>query len=64
MTHWSIAIAAAVLLTIVLASTLVWLLLAEPVALATAADDPTLVELAVTVGRALLDGLRALVELL
>ncbi|HEY8536253.1 MAG TPA: hypothetical protein VIL25_07380 [Vicinamibacterales bacterium] len=64
MTRWSIAIAAAVLLTIVLASTLVWLLLAEPVALATAADDPTLVELAVTVGRALLDGLRALVELL
>ncbi|HEX7088416.1 MAG TPA: hypothetical protein VF198_18805 [Vicinamibacterales bacterium] len=64
MTSWSIAITAAVLMTILLAGTLVWLLLAEPVALATAADDPTLVELAVTVGRAILAGVRALVELL
>ncbi len=64
MTPWSIAIATAVLLTLVLASTLVWLLLAEPIALATAADDPTLVELAVTVGRAIVAGVRALVELL
>jgi hypothetical protein len=64
MSGLSIAVTAVGLLTILLASTLVWLLLSEPVALATAVDDPTLVELAYAVGRAIVDGVKALVELL
>ena len=64
MTRYSLAMAIAGTLTVLVASLLVWLMITEPVALATAVNEQDLTELAVAIGRALVDGIRALAEYL
>lgn len=64
MTRYSLAMAIAGTLTVLVASVLVWLMVTEPVALATAVNEHDLADLAVAIGRALAAGLRALVEYL
>jgi hypothetical protein len=64
MSRYSLAMAIAGTTTLVVASLLVWLLLTEPVALATAVNDHDLTDLALAIGRALADGIRAIAEYL
>lgn len=64
MTRYSIAMAVAGGATLVIASLLVWLVVTEPVALATAIDQQDLSELAEAIGRALVAGFQAIVEYL
>lgn len=64
MTRYSIAMAVAGVATLVIASLLVWLVVTEPVALATAIDEQDLSELAEAIGRALVAGFQAIVEYL
>jgi hypothetical protein len=64
MSRYSLAMAIAGTSTLVAASMLVWLLLTEPVALATAVNDHDLTELALAIGRALADGIKAIAEYL
>ena len=64
MSRYSIAMAVAGSMTLVVASLLVWLLVTEPVALATAVHDHDLTELAEAIGQALVAGVKALVEYL
>ena len=64
MSRYSLAMAVAGTLTVVLASMLVWLLVTEPVALATAVHDHDLTQLAEAISQALVAGLKALVEYL
>jgi hypothetical protein len=64
MSRYSFAMALAGSVTLVVASMLVWLLVTEPVALATAVHDHDLTELAEALGQALAAGFRALVEYL
>ena len=64
MSRYSFAMALAGSVTLVVASLLVWLLLTEPVALATAVHEHDLTELAEALGQALAAGFRALVEYL
>ena len=64
MSRYSIAMAVAGSMTLVVASLLVWLLVTEPVALATAVHDHDLTELAEAIGQALVAGFKALVEYL
>lgn len=64
MSRYSLAMAIAGTTTLVVASMLVWLLLTEPVALATAVNDHDLTELALAIGRALADGIKAIAEYL
>jgi hypothetical protein len=64
MSRYSFAMALAGSVTLVVASLLVWLLVTEPVALATAVHDHDLTELAEALGQALAAGFRALVEYL
>lgn len=64
MSRTSLAMAIAGTTTLVVASMLVWLLLTEPVALATAVNDHDMTEIALAIGRALADGIRAIAEYL
>jgi hypothetical protein len=64
MSSYSIAMAVAGSATLVVASLLVWLLVTEPVALATAVHEHDLTELAQAIGQALVAGFKALVEYL
>lgn len=64
MSRYSIAMALAGSVTLVVASVLVWLLFTEPVALATAVHEHDLTELAEAIGQALVAGFKALVEYL
>ena len=64
MSRYSLAMAIAGTTTVVVASLLVWLLLTEPVALATAVNDHDLTDLALAIGRALADGIKAIAEYL
>jgi hypothetical protein len=64
MSRYSIAMAVAGSATLVVASLLVWLLVTEPVALATAVHEHDLTELAQAIGQALVAGFKALVEYL
>jgi hypothetical protein len=53
LSRYSLAIAVSGALTVLVASMLIWLLLAEPVALATAVNDHDVASLAQAVGHAL-----------
>ncbi len=64
LSRYSIAMGVTGALTVLVASMLVWLLVTEPVALATAVDDRNLAELAYAIGRAIVDGVKALVQYL
>jgi uncharacterized membrane-anchored protein len=62
--RYSLAMAITGALTVLVASMLIWLLLAEPVALATAVNDHDLAALAQAVGHALAATLKVLVRYL
>jgi hypothetical protein len=64
MSRYSLAMAIAGTLTVLVASLLVWLVVTEPVALATAVNEHELTDLAYAIGRAIVDGFKALVEYL
>lgn len=64
MSRYSIAMAVAGTVTVLVASLLVWLLVTEPVALATAVETHDLTELAEAIGQAIVAGFKALVEYL
>ena len=64
MTRYSLAMAIAGTLTLVAASLIVWLVVTEPVALATALNERDLTDLAQAIGRALAAGLKAIAEYL
>ena len=64
MTRYSLAMAIAGTLTLVVASLIVWLVMTEPVALATALNEQDLTDLAQAIGRALAAGLKAIAEYL
>lgn len=64
MTRYSLAMAVAGSMTALVASLLVWLMVTEPVALATALDQHELADLAYAVGRALVAGLKVIAEYL
>ena len=64
MTRYSLAMAIAGTLTLVVASMIVWLVVTEPVALATALNERDLTDLAQAIGRALAAGLKAIAEYL
>ena len=64
MSRYSVAMAVTGTFTVLVASLLVWLLVTEPVALATAVHEHDLTELAEAIGQALVAGFRALVEYL
>lgn len=58
--RYSLAMAITTAVTVVVACTLIWLLVSEPVALATAVNDGDVTALAKAVGSALMAGLQAL----
>jgi hypothetical protein len=58
--RYSLAMAITTVVTVLVACTLIWLLVSEPVALATAVNDGDVTALAKAVGSALLAGLQAL----
>ena len=62
--RYSLAMAIAGSLTLMVASLIVWLVVAEPVALATALNEHQLTDLAYAIGRALVAGFKAIVEYL
>jgi hypothetical protein len=64
MSRYSLAMAIAGTMTLVIASLIVWLVVTEPVALATALDQQDLTDLARAIGRALAAGLKAIAEYL
>ena len=64
LSRYSLAIAVSSALTVLVASMLIWLLLAEPVALATAVNDHDLAALAQAVGHALAATFKVLVRYL
>ena len=64
MTRYSLAMAIAGTMTLMVASLIVWLLVTEPVALATAFNEHDLKDLANAIGRALAAGFRAIAEYL
>lgn len=64
MSRYSLAMAIAGTTTLVVASLIVWLVVTEPVALATALDQQDLTDLARAIGKALAAGLKALAEYL
>ena len=64
LSRYSLAIAVSGALTVLVASMLIWLLLAEPVALATAVNDHDLTALAQAVGHALAATFKVLVRYL
>jgi hypothetical protein len=62
--RYSLAMAITAVVTALIACTLIWLLVSEPVALATAVNDGDVTALAKAVGSALLAGLQALARYL
>ena len=62
--RYSLAMAITTVVTVLVACTLIWLLVSEPVALATAVNDGDVTALAKAVGSALLAGLQALAQYL
>jgi hypothetical protein len=64
MSRYSLAMAIAGTMTLMVASLIVWLVVTEPVALATALDQHDLNELAYAIGRALAAGFKAIAEYL
>jgi len=62
--RYSLAIAISSAVTVLVASVLIWLLLAEPVALATAVNDHDLATLAQAVGHALVATFKVLLRYL
>jgi hypothetical protein len=62
--RYSLAMAITTVFTVLVACTLIWLLVSEPVALATAVNDGDVTALAKAVGSALLAGLQALAQYL
>lgn len=64
LSRYSLAMAIAGTMTLMVASLIVWLVVTEPVALATALDQQDLTDLAQAIGRALAAGLRAIAEYL
>jgi hypothetical protein len=64
LSRYSLAIAVSGAVTVLVASVLIWLLLAEPVALATAVNDHDITALAQAVGHALAATFKVLVRYL
>ena len=64
MSRYSMAIAVGASMTLVASALLVWLLVAEPVALATAVDNRDIGTLATELGKALMTGIKVLLEYL
>jgi len=64
MSRYSIAMAVAGTMTLMVASLIVWLVVTEPVALATSLNEQDVTDLAQAIGKALAAGLRALAEYL
>ena len=64
LSRYSLAIAVSGAFTVLVASMLIWLLLAEPVALATAVNDHDVTALATAVGHALAATFKVLVRYL
>jgi hypothetical protein len=64
MSRYSLAMAIAGTMTLMVASLIVWLVVTEPVALATALNQHDLKDLAHAIGRALAAGFKAIAEYL
>jgi hypothetical protein len=64
MSRYSLAMAIAGTMTVVVASLLVWLVVTEPVALANALNQHDLTDLAYAIGRALAAGFKVIAEYL
>lgn len=64
MIRYSLAMAIAGTMTLMVASLIVWLVVTEPVALATALNQQDLTDLAHAIGRALAAGFKAIAEYL
>jgi uncharacterized membrane-anchored protein len=64
LSRYSLAMAVTAALTVLVASMLIWLLVAEPVALATAVNDHDLAALAQAVGHALAATVKVLLRYL
>ena len=64
MSRYSLAMALAGTMTVMVASLLVWLVVTEPVALATAVNEHDLKDLAYAIGRALAAGFKVIAEYL
>lgn len=64
MSRYSIVMAIAGTMTLMAASLIVWLVVTEPVALATSLNEHDITDLAHAIGKALAAGLRALAEYL
>lgn len=62
--RYSLAMAITAVVTALIACTLIWLVVSEPVALATAVNDGDVTALAKAVGNVLLAGLQALARYL
>jgi hypothetical protein len=62
--RYSLAMAITTVVTVLIACTLIWLLVSEPVALATAVNEGDVTALAKAVGSALIAGLQALARYL
>ena len=62
--RYSLAISITAVITVLIACTLIWLVVSEPVALATAVNDGDVTALAKAVGNALIAGLQALARYL
>jgi hypothetical protein len=62
--RYSLAMAITTVVTVLVACTLIWLLVSEPVALATAVNDGDVTALAKAFGSALIAGLQALARYL
>jgi hypothetical protein len=62
--RYSLAMAITTVATVLVACTLIWLLVSEPVALATAVNNGDMTALAKAVGSAVLAGLQALARYL
>ena len=62
--RYSLAISITAAITVLIAFTLIWLVVSEPVALATAVNDGDVTALAKAVGSALLAGIQALARYL
>jgi hypothetical protein len=64
LSRYSVAMAVTGTFTVLVASLLVWLLVTEPVALATAVHEHDLTQLAEAIGQAIVAGVKVLVEYL
>jgi len=64
MTRYSLAMAIAGTMTLMVASLIVWMVVTEPVALATALNGHDITDLAYAIGRALVAGFKVIAEYL